>query len=557
MKELEPINLFERVIIGKNNVVAKIDTGAETSSIDKKLAMDIGFTKLINDFESFIQKYNQADLASEKRHKILTEIRKKFKDNPSFTGVKAVNSVNGVTLRPYIKTIIKIKNRKIRATFNISDRSSVTKHSKVLIGLNILRNKFYVLPKNPMKTILFIGNTYFENTRNLQKDGYKVILFKDTRDTKFRTNLEDQIFPVNLSDHSKIIDQIKNLKVYPDAIITAYDKYIIAKSIIGKYFEKKVPSIESAELATDKGKQRAKFYSYDKSITPAFREIKSEDDIESFIKEYGSPVIIKPTNLSKSLLVSKCDGIDQALKAWKDGKKRIDEILEQTLTVNNNSRFIIEEFLVGSKHSIEVFMDSDNEVHIAGIVDVLSANEVGFDDNFEYVRTLPSKLKKDQQKEVEAVAVKAMKALDLTNSPGHVEIMYTKSGPKVIEVNARVGGYRDRMFRNSYGISLLENELRLSLGKKLKLKKKKSYYTAVFEIFPKEQGTFKKFLNRKAAEKLPSVVYFSGKVKVGQEIGLSKDGFKRAAVVMLVNDDATQFELDYKFIKDNVRVYVT
>ena len=53
---------------------------------------------------------------------------------------------------------------------------------------------------------------------------------------------------------------------------------------------------------------------------------------------------------------------------------------------------------------------------------------------------LPSCLGAEQQAAVVAMAERALRALDFRHGAAHTELMLTSEGPRVIEVNARVGG---------------------------------------------------------------------------------------------------------------------
>lgn len=104
------IGITEKVILigtkGKKEVMAKIDTGASKSSIDEKLAEELGMT-----------------------------------DN---VGAVLVKTAHGNRRRPVIKEILKIKGRVMHVKFTVADR----KHMKyrVLIGMNVLKKDFLIDP---------------------------------------------------------------------------------------------------------------------------------------------------------------------------------------------------------------------------------------------------------------------------------------------------------------------------------------------------------------------------------------------------------------------------
>ncbi len=87
-------------------VLARIDTGAVTSSIDKALADKLSLGPII--------KYDE------------------------------VKSASGAKQRPFIKARVKLKGRTFNFLFNIEDRSKMK--YKALIGQNILKRGFLIDP---------------------------------------------------------------------------------------------------------------------------------------------------------------------------------------------------------------------------------------------------------------------------------------------------------------------------------------------------------------------------------------------------------------------------
>ncbi len=104
------IGVTEKVVLygpkGKKEVIAKIDTGASKSSIDKKLAEEIGMTDHV--------------------------------------GTILVKTAHGNRRRPVVKEILKIKGRVMHTKFTIADRTQMK--YRVLIGMNVLNRGFLIDP---------------------------------------------------------------------------------------------------------------------------------------------------------------------------------------------------------------------------------------------------------------------------------------------------------------------------------------------------------------------------------------------------------------------------
>ncbi len=100
------VGLVEKVKINGKEIIARIDTGAEHSSVDKRLAEEL------------------------KLGPVLKTI--------------LIKSATGKTKRPVVEAEIEIKGKKMKSRFNIADRSQMS--YKVLIGQNILKEGFLIDP---------------------------------------------------------------------------------------------------------------------------------------------------------------------------------------------------------------------------------------------------------------------------------------------------------------------------------------------------------------------------------------------------------------------------
>lgn len=122
------IGSIEKVTIkGKNDseatVEAKIDTGADSSSIDKKLACELGYKHVIRYFNSIIlpKKFSRKDI-KEIELKLNSEHIIKCID---LHRIDAIYAANGVLFRPVIALKLIIDGVEIPAKVSISDRKEL------------------------------------------------------------------------------------------------------------------------------------------------------------------------------------------------------------------------------------------------------------------------------------------------------------------------------------------------------------------------------------------------------------------------------------------------
>jgi hypothetical protein len=137
----------------------------------------------------------------------------------------------------------------------------------------------------------------------------------------------------------------------------------------------------------------------------------------------------------------------------------------------------------------------------------------------------------------------------MKNSPAHIEIILTDQGPRIVEIGARLGGYRDRMYRLVNGIDLLEAAADIAAGQQPMLTAQKNEQCAVFELFPERSGTFGGITNANRIKSLSSCTYFDIKVTLGTAVGKAAEGYRCCAVIVLHNADKAQFAKDINVVK--------
>ena len=119
--------------------------------------------------------------------------------------------------------------------------------------------------------------------------------------------------------------------------------------------------------------------------------------MQAFADAHDFPLILKPANLSKSLLVTKSCNLDELRANYERTMAKIGEIY-QKYAPDRAPKLLIEEYLDGSVHSVDAFVDAEGTPHVMKeIVDYQTGYEVGYDDNFHYSRLLPSRLSPEEQ----------------------------------------------------------------------------------------------------------------------------------------------------------------
>ncbi|HSH17846.1 MAG TPA: ATP-grasp domain-containing protein [Candidatus Saccharimonadales bacterium] len=400
-----------------------------------------------------------------------------------------------------------------------------------------------------------VGKTFSEFRQYLETRGTTYGIFWD-QTLELPQEVTAPVVRLNFSQAETITVQLQE---YPELdvsaiIVAGYENYVLPAAYIAAFYGVPGPSPQAALAATDKAVMRQMFLDYDTAISPQYAAVSDWHDVVSFMKNHEFPVVLKPASLMKSLLITKSSSMTELQENYEETARQIQKLYRK-YSVGQVPKIIIEEFLEGSMHTVAGFADANGQpLLIPGVVDCITGQQIGHDDNFLYARTLPTRLPAAEQERIMHVAAEGIQALGLRSCPAHVELMLTKTGPKIIEIGARIGGYRPRMYEYAYGIDLQAIMLAIARGEIPQITPTLNRSISVFELFPDTEGPYEALSNEAQLSSLPSLRRLSIKPDKGQIIGRSSRGYKAAAVVILGHDDSAQLQKDSDFIRSQVRV---
>jgi len=405
-----------------------------------------------------------------------------------------------------------------------------------------------------MPHLLIVGKKFTPLIENLTAHGHTYTLLQDRATTKFPERKLARRVVADFTDKDSLLEAARSITTPIDGVLTIYENYVLPAAWIAEALNVPGLPVSAAEACTDKFIMRSLFAEAPEKISPAFALVSNEEEVKEFAKRHAFPLILKPANLAKSLLVTKSDNLEELLHNY----HRSNELLHSTYkkyAPNRTPQLLIEEFLEGSIHSVDAFMDATGTPQVLEeIVDYQTGYDIGHDDSFHYSRILPTKLSLSDQSALRHCAEIGIRALGMKNTPAHVEIIMTKEGPRIVEIGARNGGYRERMHRLANGIDIVNAAIDVTQGKPAVITSTKQEPCAVLELFPKQPGIFKGIANETLLRSLPSLEYLSIKATPNDFIGRAADGHKMAAVVILHNSDAAAFERDLCIVDEQVSV---
>jgi biotin carboxylase len=183
------------------------------------------------------------------------------------------------------------------------------------------------------------------------------------------------------------------------------------------------------------------------------------------------PLIVKPTDAFSSKGVLKVNDMNELHPA-----------IASAASISSDGGVLIEEFMKGPEYSIET-------ITYEGVTTIVQFTEkiiTPYPRTVEMGHIQPANLSNELKTELGDLVKKAIKALQIDNSGGHLEAILCKDGFKIVEAGARLGGdfISSYLTKVSTGISMDEAAILVSLGIKPELEQLHNEYSYIkyFEL---------------------------------------------------------------------------
>jgi len=291
-------------------------------------------------------------------------------------------------------------------------------------------------------------------------------------------------------------------------------------------------SMETATIAQNKLLMKETFRKYGVAI-PWFAKIKNIRDFKKIVQGRGTSLVLKPVDSRGArgvLLIG--DNMD------------LDWAYQESKVNSPTGRVMVEEFLRGQQISTESFLYDGFSI-TPGIAD---RNYELLDKYAPYMLEnggeLPSTLSSQDQISIKKTAEMAASIIGIVRNSAKGDMVFTKEGPKVIEIAARLSGgyFSTHEIPLNTGVNLVEAVIKTSLGKKPDLNSliPKFRNVLVQRYFFLRPGTIRAIDGIGEVKKLPFVKLFKIYVKPGDVIKPIKNHTERAGVFTVMGKNRTE-----------------
>jgi hypothetical protein len=172
------------------------------------------------------------------------------------------------------------------------------------------------------------------------------------------------------------------------------------------------------------------------------------------------------------------------------------------------------------------------------------------------LQSTPTGLSSATVKKAEDVVRRGVHALGLRNTTVHVELMRIDNTWKIIEIGARIGGFRPQLHKLSCGINHGMNDVLVRMGKQPIVPRRCRRFAAAMKYYAKEEGEIVSILGVKKVEKLSSFHHIEMRKKRGDRSVFAKNGGGAVFVLYLVNDSRSELLADIRRVEQTIEVNV-
>lgn len=299
-------------------------------------------------------------------------------------------------------------------------------------------------------------------------------------------------------------------------------------------------SLEQANTATDKEKYITEFKKCGIPYSESF-VTDNVSDCEIFIKDFGLPVILKPTlSFGGSRGVIRINSIKELADGFLFSKQ-----------FSQNGRIIIEKFYDGQEHTVESIIYNGKN-HVLAISDKERINE-----KYCLATSLnyPTQLPHDIIAQIKTISQNISSSLGLSNWITHTEIITINGEAKVIDFGARGGaaGYIPSVIvPNVCGVNMMEEYIRMLLREKPQNLQIKTNQNLIYRFFTHPPGKILDILGIIEVKSNCDVLDLDFFLQPGDVIKPLKSQLDRVGFFVVKGETANDVQMKAKKIENSI-----
>lgn len=312
----------------------------------------------------------------------------------------------------------------------------------------------------------------------------------------------------NTTSVAEIVSHVEKIQATQkvDGLFTASEFFIEVATQAAVQLGLPHQSLEALGVARNKEKTRELLRKHD-IPTPLSYQVQSQSEAVTAAQKLGFPVILKPSRGAGSADVLLCQSLEDVGRQF--------EVIKANL--KDQGCVLVEEFVQGPLVSVES-LTWNNEIHFFG----LSSRTFTPHPNFcEMSYSFPYLENTEIAKQAQDIAKRALLAVGHKIGAAHTEIIISKRGPLIIELNLRVGGFFvGEMISEVYGFDYFYELLRLAIHEKPQIPpvRKPQQGAASLSIVSSQTGVYQGLGGLNLSSTVPGLKRIQSFKKIGSSV---------------------------------------
>ncbi|MFD7954365.1 ATP-grasp domain-containing protein [Streptomyces ardesiacus] len=298
-----------------------------------------------------------------------------------------------------------------------------------------------------------------------------------------RPYLTDHV-TVDLADAEATSAAIKTYAAHHElgGVMTYMEHHVVTTALLAQQLGLPGSSPQSMEACRDKATTRRLL---DAHGVPSARAVLAEnvETAIAFAREEGFPVMVKPRAQAGSAGVVRADSPEEIRHAF----ERASHETVLGLDAYGPSGVLVEEFLDGPEISVEVAVLGPGNSHVIAV----TRKTVGPPPTAqEYGHCVDAHDRLLTDPELARLITNAVDAVGVTCGALCIEVMLTAAGPRIVEINGRIGGdLLHVLIDEALGLELARIAADIATGTRPQLAPTREQSAAIQFLYPPQTGT--------------------------------------------------------------------
>ncbi|MGL5826466.1 MAG: ATP-grasp domain-containing protein [Nocardioides sp.] len=310
------------------------------------------------------------------------------------------------------------------------------------------------------------GQQKLTHYRHIAARGYRIVVCLDKARTRIPTDWATWVVDIpgldeHLTDAETAIRCIDGLPCIVNGVLTLWEDCAPLTALISELLH--LPGNLSKGSSIAKSKAHTAQALWNHGLAPRVWMCPDETALEQAFNECEPPALLKLEYGSSAAAVSRVEDREALLTTWRAIRAMLSKETDcPGIGLGFGNNLVLSELCIGPEFDVDLVRYQGKTV--AEFV-TLNSPTIG-DSLAEIGAVMPAPIDESTGALLCKAATQACDIIGLTTGPINVELILTEDGPRVIDVNGRMGGFYIRAWINEiWGYDLLDAAIDCALGR--------------------------------------------------------------------------------------------